>query len=201
MLTNEKTINTVILLASGTVGTTATEAAVGEDVTVHLHDENGMRITESGRVEEVLEDEALVQEFMSYEQGNKMDDKTDSLKPYRIVAAFDLDGLHKSEELKTVQASDEMNALDEYARQAMGFRDVDDYLETTRDPVYFRVHPDDEARDLSEERARELNATLAPSVTTESAAKGWVELAGSPRAVEQLGRPDEQPARSSRPRL
>ena len=59
MLTNERIISTVVLLASGTVGTTATEAAVGEDVTVLLHDENGMPITETGRVEEVLETTVL----------------------------------------------------------------------------------------------------------------------------------------------
>lgn len=55
MLTNEKTMSTVVLLASGTVGTTATDVAVGQTVVVTLRDENGMPITETGRVDEVLE--------------------------------------------------------------------------------------------------------------------------------------------------
>lgn len=46
---------TTILLTSGTVGTTTTPAEVGEIVTVTLQDENGMPITETGVVEEVLE--------------------------------------------------------------------------------------------------------------------------------------------------
>lgn len=50
----ETTMSTV-LLTSGTVGTTSTEAAVGDTVTVTLHDENGNNITETGTVEEVLE--------------------------------------------------------------------------------------------------------------------------------------------------
>ena len=50
----EPTMSTV-LLTSGTVGTTTTEAAVGDAVTVTLHDENGNGITETGIVEEVLE--------------------------------------------------------------------------------------------------------------------------------------------------
>ena len=44
-----------VLLTSGTVGTTSTKAAVGDTVTVNLHDENGNDITETGTVEEVLE--------------------------------------------------------------------------------------------------------------------------------------------------
>jgi len=50
----ETTMSTV-LLTSGTVGTTTTPAEVGEIVTVTLQDENGMPITETGVVEEVLE--------------------------------------------------------------------------------------------------------------------------------------------------
>ena len=44
-----------ILLASGTVGTVTSEVAVGDTVTVKLHDENGMPIEETGVVVEVLE--------------------------------------------------------------------------------------------------------------------------------------------------
>ena len=44
-----------VILTSGTVGTTTTEAAVDDAVTVTLHDENGNGITETGIVEEVLE--------------------------------------------------------------------------------------------------------------------------------------------------
>ncbi len=50
----ETTMSTV-LLTRGTVGTTSTESAVGDTVTVTLHDENGTGITETGTVEEVLE--------------------------------------------------------------------------------------------------------------------------------------------------
>lgn len=44
-----------VLLSSGTVGTTAVNASVGDTVTVELHDENGMPINDSGEVVEVLE--------------------------------------------------------------------------------------------------------------------------------------------------
>lgn len=44
-----------VLLTSGTVGTTTTDASVGDTVIVTLHDENGTPITEKGVVEEVLE--------------------------------------------------------------------------------------------------------------------------------------------------
>lgn len=44
-----------VLLTSGTVGTTSTEAEVGHTVTVTLHDENGLPVTETGEVAEVLE--------------------------------------------------------------------------------------------------------------------------------------------------
>lgn len=44
-----------VLLTSGTVGTTSTEAEVGQTVTIALHNENGLPITETGKVAEVLE--------------------------------------------------------------------------------------------------------------------------------------------------
>ena len=44
-----------VLLTCGTVGTTRTEAAVGDIVTVALHDENGAPIFVTGEVAEVLE--------------------------------------------------------------------------------------------------------------------------------------------------
>lgn len=44
-----------VLLTCGTVGTTLTEAAVGDTVTVTLRDENGVPIFATGEVAEVLE--------------------------------------------------------------------------------------------------------------------------------------------------
>ena len=44
-----------VILTSGTIGTTSDVAEVGDTVTVTLHDENGMPITETGEVAEVLE--------------------------------------------------------------------------------------------------------------------------------------------------
>ena len=44
-----------VLLISGTVGKTATDATVGETVVVTFHDENGTPTTEAGIVAEVLE--------------------------------------------------------------------------------------------------------------------------------------------------
>nr|WP_172624045.1 hypothetical protein [Rhodanobacter glycinis] len=44
-----------VLLTSGTVGTTSETAEVGQTVTVKLHDENGMPISETGEVAEILE--------------------------------------------------------------------------------------------------------------------------------------------------
>ena len=48
-----------VLLTCGTVGTTRTEAAVGDVVTVTLRDENGLPISATGEVAEVLEESPL----------------------------------------------------------------------------------------------------------------------------------------------
>lgn len=44
-----------VLLTTGTVGTTATATEVGDVVTVTLHDANGVPISETGTVAEILE--------------------------------------------------------------------------------------------------------------------------------------------------
>ena len=49
-------MKTTVLLTSGTVGTTTSDAAVGDSVTVNFHDENGNPITETGIVAETLEE-------------------------------------------------------------------------------------------------------------------------------------------------
>lgn len=46
----------VIRLISGTIGSTTSDAAVGDSVTVKSPDENGNPITETGIVAEILED-------------------------------------------------------------------------------------------------------------------------------------------------
>lgn len=48
---------TVYLLTTGTVGKSDKTASVGEKITVLLHDENGTPITETGIVEEILEND------------------------------------------------------------------------------------------------------------------------------------------------
>lgn len=46
---------TTVLLTSGTVGTTSATPSVGDTVTVSFRDENGMPLSETGAVDEVLE--------------------------------------------------------------------------------------------------------------------------------------------------
>jgi hypothetical protein len=65
------------------------------------------------------------------------------LKPFRIFALFSWDGLREGDELMDVRASDRLHALDVYVNKAMGYENLDDYLSTTGDRVYF------EAREFS----------------------------------------------------
>lgn len=69
---------------------------------------------------------------------------TEALKTYRIVALFSWDGLQEGDALMDVQGKDRLHALDVYTKEAMGYQDLDDYLLTTGDPVYFEAHAKDE---------------------------------------------------------